>query len=106
MDVRLRGRRDISERVDVRHHVMPEAPLVRGDGDEVDLVQRASHLRDRLVRNRNTERLLRFREREPQLAPETVAHGGRPEPQHLWRRVALGKGGAVLGKPLIGVWGH
>jgi hypothetical protein len=38
--------------VDVRHHVVPEAPLVRRDRREVDVVEVRAHLRDRFVGNR------------------------------------------------------
>ena len=55
VDERLRRRRDVAERVDVRHHVVAEAPLVRGDGVEVDVVEVRAHLRERLVGNRNAE---------------------------------------------------
>ena len=81
----LRRRRDVAERVDVRHHVVAEAPLVRGDDVEVDVVEVRAHLRDRLVGNRNAELLLGFGEREPEPAPEAVARRRRPELEHRFR---------------------
>ena len=56
-----RRRRHIAEGVDVRHHVVAEASLVRRDGIEVDVVEMRAHLRERLVGNRHAELLLRLR---------------------------------------------
>ena len=91
MDESARRGRDVAERVDVRHHVVAKAPLVRGDDVEVDVVEMRAHLRDRLVRNRHAELLLRFGEREPELAPQAVSHRRRPELEHRLRRVPLGE---------------
>ena len=76
MDEAARRRRDVAERVDVRHHVVAEAPLVRRDRVEVDVVEVRAHLRDRLVGNRNAELLLGLGEREPERATGRGASAG------------------------------
>ena len=78
----LRRRRDVAERVDVRHHVVPEPPLVRGDRLEVDVVEMRAHLRDRLVGDRHAQLLLGFGEREPEAPPESVPRLRRPQLEH------------------------
>ena len=83
--------RDVAERVDVRHHVVPEATLVRGDGVEVDVVEVRAHLRDRLVGNRHAELLLGLGEREPERRQSPWRVRGDQSSSIASRRVALGE---------------
>ena len=50
MNESARRRRDVAERVDVRHHVVPKPSFVRRDRLEVDIVEVRAHLRDALRR--------------------------------------------------------
>ena len=86
-----RGRGNIGEGVDVRHHIVSEPTLVRAHDVEVDVVDVRPHLGERVIGDRYAELLLRFGECEPELSPKRVAHPRRPQLEHGPRRVALGK---------------
>ena len=65
MNERPCGGRGVAEGVNVRHDIMTEPSLVRGDGRKIHIVQVLAHLGDRLVGNLDAERFLRFGEGEP-----------------------------------------
>ena len=46
--------------MDVRHHIVAEAPLVRGHRGEIDVLQMLAHLRDGFGRDIDTQRSLRL----------------------------------------------
>jgi hypothetical protein len=68
--------RGIGECMNVGHHVVTEPLLISGDRLEVDLVQRPAHLRDGGFGNLDAELLLSFRQRQPETAPQAMAHSG------------------------------
>ena len=91
--------RHVAECVHVRHHVVTESALVGGRNFEVDGVEVGAHLRQRLIRNRDAQRLLGFSEREPDATPEAVSHARRPDLKHGLRGVALRqRRGVALGR--------
>src|SRR5947207_11846009 len=73
---RLRGGSDVTESVDMSHHVVPEPFLVRGDRIEIDLVEGCPHLADRVLGNGDSQLALRFGEGKPQAAPKSMARRG------------------------------
>src|SRR6266550_3344262 len=91
MDERLRGRRDVSKCVHVRHHVVAQSLFVRGNDLKIDVVEMCPHLANCFVWNRHAELALRLGQSEPEPAPETVTLGGRPQFEHRLRRVSLGE---------------
>src|SRR5438477_7499175 len=70
MNERLRGRSSVTERVNVRHHIVSEPSLVRGGDFEVDVVEMLAHLRDCFIGNLNAELFFRLGEGEPESPPE------------------------------------
>jgi hypothetical protein len=78
-----RERRDIAEGVDVRHHIVAEAPLESGRLLEVYVGEVSAHLRETLVGDVLYSQLaFGLGEGEPELPPERVPLLRRPEFRH------------------------
>ena len=78
----------LAEGVHVRHHVVPEAALVPGRGGEIGVVQVGPHLGQRLLGNGEAQLALRFRQGQPEPAPQADAVRLAPERLHRGRGVA------------------
>ena len=95
MDEPARGGRQVSEGVDVRHDVVPEAPLVLSRRRQVDVVKVGPELLDGFGRNVQAELPLGFHQREPEPAPQSDPVGFAPEVLHGRGRVPGAKWGLV-----------
>ena len=63
------GRRLVAQRVDVGHHIVPQAFLVLHRPVEVDVVEVGAHLGGGIGRDREPELLFGFQQGEPEPAP-------------------------------------
>ena len=81
----------IAERVDVRHDIVAELLFVLRGGFVVDVRDVRFHLRDLLVRDVHTERLLRPRKCDPEPPERRKLHIGGKQILHLVACIARGK---------------
>ena len=88
VEVRARRGRLIAEMVDVRHHVVPQAPLVVPHGVEVGVVEVGPQGGQGGLRDGDPEVPFRFRQREPEPPPETRAMPPAPQGLHGGGRIA------------------
>ena len=80
-----------AERIDVRHHVMPDLALATLGVFIVDVLRVHLHLRDLLLGDRKPKLFFSFGERDPEPSPRSEFEIGREEVRHFIRCVPIGE---------------
>jgi hypothetical protein len=101
---RPRKRRNVAQRVEVGHDVVPKLRFVAACGLVVDVVEVGAKLVELLGGDVEAERRLRLRQRQPQPPPRRELSMGGPKGLHLLRRKPR-REGRNEGQSLRGV-GH
>jgi hypothetical protein len=99
VEVRARRRCLIAERMDVRHHIMAEAPLVACGDNQIGVIEMSSHLSNSRLWDVESQLTLGFGQGQPEPAPKANAVRLAPKRLHGGRGIA---GAERRVPPLVG----